>query len=123
MTLRTIVEEMARKRGLEYLIRSIGNPVGENCDDMDDLAQELYMYLLTRDEEKILEKYNSGPVNWKNYLIKMITNQMFSGSSGYYRKYKKYTWAKRYDDNYGNDGGGGEETKTPEEEVEATEGE
>lgn len=99
MTARDLVETMAKGQEIERLVNSIGQGK-EDPNDLRDLCQELYVYLLGR--EDIVEKYESGYRNWKNFLIRMILNQIYSSNSGYFCKYKRYTWMKPYSDEYFN---------------------
>lgn len=58
----------------------------------DDLAQEIYLIILTKDESKLKEMYDNNQLNF--YLARIISNQYFSKTSMFYKDYKKYNMNK-----------------------------
>lgn len=58
----------------------------------DDLAQEIYLIILTKDESKLKEMYHNNQLNF--YLARIISNQYFSKTSMFYKDYKKYNMNK-----------------------------
>lgn len=57
-------------------------------DDIDDLAQEIFLILLEYDRDKIIDMYNKGQL--KFFIVGVVQRQYHSKTSPYYKKYKKY---------------------------------
>jgi hypothetical protein len=79
-----IIEEIARNKLIEELIKNMGI----KANDKDDLLQEIYLVLLEYDENKIIKLYNNNQL--KFFIVRIIQNQYFSKNSPFYTKYKKY---------------------------------
>ena len=80
-----IIEEIARRKVVEQLIRNITH----RCDaTMNDLAQIVYEALLKTDEKRIIEIYEQGETSINCYCCAIIRNQYFSDSSRFYYDYK-----------------------------------
>ena len=84
MTKREIVERLADERVIENLAGTVCR--GEDINDLNDLIQDLYENLLGKDEEKIVRLYEDGEMEY--FVYRMITNQVYSKTSPYYKKYK-----------------------------------
>lgn len=57
-------------------------------DDIDDLAQEIFLILLEYNRDKIIDMYNKGQL--KFFIVGVVQRQYHSKTSPYYKKYKKY---------------------------------
>lgn len=57
-------------------------------DYLDDFRQDLYLILLTYDNEKLNDAYNNKHLN--ALITRMIRNQILSDRSYYYNDYKKF---------------------------------
>lgn len=57
-----------------------------------DLAQEIYLIILSKDKTKLQEMYDNNQLNF--YLARIISNQYFSKTSVFYKDYKKYNMNK-----------------------------
>lgn len=68
---------------VESLIRNIGG----YDDNFPDLAQNIYIDLLNKDDNKIVEMFTNGQIRF--YLVRMITNNIFSKNSPFWTTYKK----------------------------------
>lgn len=79
-----IIEEIARNKLIEELMKNMG--IKDN--DKDDLMQEIYLVLLVYDEDKIIELYNNNQL--KFFIVRIIQNQYFSKNSRYFMQYKRY---------------------------------
>lgn len=88
MTVKDIVNELAKNKTIETLIQRIQNHKLTN-EEMD-LCQDLYLTLLTKNKEKTIELYNKNQLNY--FLCGMIRNQLFSKTSQYFRDYRKFNY-------------------------------
>lgn len=81
MTNTEIVNEMARTREVERI-------VAKYCSDdtKEDLIQDIYINLLQ--SPKTVELYLKRQLNF--YIVGIITKSLFSSSSPYYSRYKKF---------------------------------
>ena len=90
-----VINHIARERWVEGII----NNVAGNIDDtLKDLSQEIYIDLLSKDDEKIVEMFNSNQL--KFFVTRMITNQVFSKNSPYYCTWKKNITKEENIDDY-----------------------
>ena len=81
-----IIEEIARRKVVEQLIRNITHRTDPT---MNDLAQIVYEALLKTDEKRITEIYEQGETSVNCYCCAIIRNQYFSDSSQFYYDFKK----------------------------------
>lgn len=82
----SVLGYIARNKVVEKLIKTSNHKDDRN---IEDFVQEIYLILCEKGEE--LEKFNEQPPNnLRNYLITIIRNQYYSGTSAYFRKYVKY---------------------------------
>lgn len=86
-TLNDIVDTLAREKTIENLIRKMKVSQGELNENLKDLAQDLYISLLTKDEKKIQGLYERGELNY--FITQMISNNIHSKNSPYYMTYKR----------------------------------
>lgn len=80
MTKTQIVNELAKGKVVEKLIAK------KTDEHIYDLAQDIYLDLLEKPEEKLIELYNNNELIY--FISAMIRNQVFSSTSNYYRQYK-----------------------------------
>lgn len=83
MSKNEIIERWANERLVENLIEGITKkPLDENTKD---LANDIYLSLLLKDDKLIegLEKTNT----YKFFIVRALTNQLFSVRSPYYTDY------------------------------------
>lgn len=85
MDKQTIINIIARERWVEQVIKNIA---GEIDDTLKDLAQDLYIDLLSKDEDKVVNLYNSGQL--KFFITRMVMNNIRSKNSPYYQVFKRY---------------------------------
>ena len=81
-----IIEDIARRKVVEKLIRNITH---RHDATMDDLAQIVYEALLNTEEERIIEIWEQGDTSVNCYCCAIIRNQYYSDSSRFYYDYRK----------------------------------
>lgn len=85
MDKQTVVKIIGEQRMVEEIISSIA---GNNDSDLQDLAQSLYLNLLEKDEETIVNLFNNKQL--KFFIVKMVTNNLRSKTSPFYIQYRKF---------------------------------
>ena len=87
MTITEIVKDLAEHKEIEKIINNIGKGSFEN---VDDLAQDLYVELLDtpHKQEKYIQMYEQGAIRY--LLVCMVRNNLFSKNSRYYYNYKRW---------------------------------
>lgn len=85
MTKIEIVNEIANNRMIEQIISNISKG---NFEDTDDLAQDLYLELLEKDDEKVVAIYNKKQMNF--FLTRIVMNNLYSQNSRYYYNYARW---------------------------------
>lgn len=80
-----IIGELARQQVVEDIILNI---VGEVGADEQDLAQDIYLDLLSKDEDKITSMTDK---ELRYFVSRMVMNNVCSKTSPFYYKYKKNT--------------------------------
>lgn len=80
----SIVNGLAADRFVEKLLEgsSISSPYAA------DLSQDIYLRLLEKDEELLSGLQERGEMAY--YVSRMISNNIFSSTSPYYRKYERF---------------------------------
>lgn len=76
-----IIEELAKNKTIELLIQRI------NGSSINDLAQDLYIDLLSKKEEYIKGLFEAGELNF--FIVGCIKNNLYSKTSPYFIKYKR----------------------------------
>jgi len=97
MTKTEIVNEIANKRMIEQIISNISKG---NFEDTEDLAQDLYLELLEKPEEKVVTLYNKKQMNF--FLTRIVMNNLYSQNSRYYYNYARWR-QKRSEFTYNDD--------------------
>ena len=88
MTKVEIVDELSRTNTVEKIIYKL-LPCSKNPFDCpEDLIQEIYLLLLQKDDDLIVNLYNKDEIGF--YLLKIARNQLLSKNSPYYTKYIKF---------------------------------
>lgn len=86
MTKHEIIGSLAKDKFIEKCFRKMKICQGETKFNLDDLAQDLYISLLEKDDELIKGLYDRQELAF--YITAMITNMVLSKSSPYYLNYK-----------------------------------
>ena len=86
MTKNEIIGIIAKEKMVEQICSNITKSA--DCDDtLKDLSQEIYLDLLSKDEEKIVNLYETNQIRF--FVVRMITNNLFSKNSPFYQTFKK----------------------------------
>ena len=88
MTKNEVVSIIAKEKVVEQICSNIAKSA--DCDDtLKDLSQEIYLDLLSKDEEKIVNLYETNQIRF--FVVRMVTNNLFSKNSPFYQTFKKNT--------------------------------
>ena len=87
MTKWEIVDELSRSNTVEKIIYKLLPASKNRFDCPDDLVQDIYVLLLEKDDDLIIDLYNKGELGF--YLLKVARNQLLSVNSKYYYTYIK----------------------------------
>lgn len=83
-----IVDELSRSNTVEKIIYKLLPASKNRFDCPDDLVQDIYVLLLEKDDDLIIDLYNKGELGF--YLLKIARNQLLSANSPYYQKYIRF---------------------------------
>lgn len=84
MTKNEVVNIIAKER----LVETIVSNIAKSSDDLlNDLSQEIYLDLLQKDEDKIINLYETNQMRY--FVVRMVTNNLFSKNSPYYQVFRK----------------------------------
>ena len=86
MTSNQIINELAKNKVIEKLVANI-SPEGDSSDNKD-LSQLIYLTLLEKPNALIEDLYSKGELIF--YVIRIITRNVYSTTSPYYRTIKKF---------------------------------
>ena len=82
-----IVDELSKNNTVEKIVYKL-LPCSKNPFDCpEDLIQDLYLILIQKDDDLIVNLYNKDEIGF--YLLKIARNQLLSKNSPYYTKYIK----------------------------------
>ena len=86
MTKNEIIGIIAKEKVVEQIVSNIAKSA--DCDDtLKDLSQEIYLDLLSKSEEKIVNLYETNQIRF--FVVRMVTNNLFSKNSPFYQTFKK----------------------------------
>lgn len=88
MTKYEIIDELSKNATVEKIVNKLVSSSKNRFDFPDDLIQDIYVLLLEKDEDLIVNLYNKGELGF--YLLKIARNQLLSKNSPYYTKYIKF---------------------------------
>ena len=88
MTKYEIIDELSKNATVEKIVNKLVSSSKNRFDFPDDLIQDIYVLLLEKDEDLIVNLYNRGELGF--YLLKVVRNQLLSTNSPYYTKYIKF---------------------------------
>lgn len=86
MTSNQIINELAKNKVVEKLVTNISPE--DNQPDNQDLSQLIYLTLLEKPNSLIEDLYSKGELIF--YVIRIITRNVYSTTSPYYRTIKKF---------------------------------
>ena len=87
MTKYEVVDIIAREHLVERIVNKLLSSSKNPFDCSEDLIQDIYLLLLQKDDNLIVNLYNKGEIGF--YLLKIARNQLLSKNSPYYTKYIK----------------------------------
>lgn len=88
MTKSDVLDIISKEHLVEKIIFKL-LPCSKNPFDCpEDLIQDVYLLLLEKDEDLIVNLYNKGELGF--YLLKIAKNQLLSANSPYFYKYIKF---------------------------------
>lgn len=86
MTSNQIINELAKNKVIEKLVANISPD--DNSPDTSDLSQLIYLTLLEKPNSLIEDLHSKGELIF--YVIRIITKNVYSTTSPYYRTIKKF---------------------------------
>ena len=88
MTKIEVVDIIAREHLVERIVNKLLSSSKNPFDCSEDLIQDLYLILLQKDDDLIVNLYNKDEIGF--YLLKIVRNQLLSKNSPYYQKYIRF---------------------------------
>lgn len=82
---REIISRFAMKKAVEQLISKVKNE--EQAENLQDLAQEIYLALLEKDDALIQGLYERNELDY--FVTRMIINNIHSKTSRYHYKFRR----------------------------------
>lgn len=91
MTRTEIVEELGRRKAVEEMVSRITRGTGYSGLDQNgkDLVQMVYEILLTYDEEKIVDLWDCGQLQF--FIARIIRTQAFSSKSPFWYAIRRFS--------------------------------
>ena len=87
MTKYDVVNIIEREHLVEKIVFKLLPSSKNPFDCPEDLIQDIYLLLLQKDDDLIVNLYNKDEIGF--YLLKIARNQLLSKNSPYYTKYIK----------------------------------
>lgn len=88
MTKCDVVEKLYKDGTVDRIIYKLLSSSKNPFDCPEDLIQDVYLLLLQKDDDLIVNLYNKDEIGF--YLLKIARNQLLSKNSPYYTKYIKF---------------------------------
>ena len=87
MTKYEVINIIARDHLVERIVNKLLSSSKNPFDCSEDLIQDIYLLLLQKNDNLIVNLYNKDEIGF--YLLKIARNQLLSKNSPYYTKYIK----------------------------------
>ena len=87
MTKYEVVDIIAKEHLVERIVNKLLSSSKNPFDCPEDLIQDIYLLLLQKDDDLIVNLYNKDEIGF--YLLRIAKNQLLSKNSPYYTKYIK----------------------------------
>lgn len=87
MTKYEVLDIIAREHLVDRIVTKLLSSSKNPFDCPEDLIQDIYLLLLQKDDDLIVNLYNKDEIGF--YLLKIARNQLLSVNSPYYTKYIK----------------------------------
>ena len=88
MTKYEIINIIAREHLVERIVNKLLSSSRNPFDCPEDLIQDVYLLLLQKDDDLIVNLYNKDEIGY--YILKVVRNQLLSVNSPYYQKYIRF---------------------------------
>ena len=88
MTKCDVVEKLYKDGTVDRIIYKLLSSSKNPFDCPEDLIQDIYLLLLQKDDDLIVNLYNKDEIGF--YLLKIARNQLLSKNSPYYTKYIRF---------------------------------
>ena len=88
MTKYEVIDIIAREHLVERIVNKLLSSSKNPFDCSEDLIQDIYLLLLQKDDDLIVNLYNKDEIGF--YLLKVVRNQLLSVNSKYYYTYIKF---------------------------------
>ena len=88
MTKCDVVEKLYKDGTVDRIIYKLLSSSKNPFDCPEDLIQDIYLLLLQKNDDLIVNLYNKGEIGY--YLLKIARNQLLSKNSPYYQKYIRF---------------------------------
>lgn len=88
MTKYEVIDIIAREHLVERIVNKLLSSSKNPFDCPEDLIQDIYLLLLQKDDDLIVDLYERGELAY--YLLRIVRNQLLSKNSPYYTKYIKF---------------------------------
>lgn len=88
MTKYDVLDIIAREHLVDRIVNKLLSSSKNPFDCSEDLIQDIYLLLLQKDDDLIVNLYNKDEIGF--YLLKIARNQLLSKNSPYYTKYIKF---------------------------------
>ena len=88
MTKYEVINIIAREHLVEKIVNKLLSSSKNPFDCPEDLIQDIYLLLLQKDDDLIVNLYNKDEIGF--YLLKIARNQLLSKNSPYYQKYIRF---------------------------------
>ena len=83
-----VVEQLARARRVEHIVANVCRPCADPSS-LADLAQMVYLILLTYDAEKVVDLWERGQMDF--FIVRVVINQYRSKNSPYYHTLREFS--------------------------------
>lgn len=88
MTKYEVINIIAKEHLVERIVNKLLSSSKNPFDCPEDLIQDIYLLLLQKDNDLIVNLYNKDEIGF--YLLKITRNQLLSKNSPYYQKYIRF---------------------------------
>lgn len=88
MTKYEVINIIAREHLVERIVNKLLSSSKNPFDCPEDLIQDIYLLLLQKDDDLIVNLYNKDELGY--YILKVVRNQLLSVNSKYYYTYIKF---------------------------------
>ena len=88
MTKSDVLDIIAREHLVDRIVNKLLSSSKNPFDCPEDLIQDIYLLLLQKDDDLIVNLYNKGELGY--YILKVARNQLLSVNSKYYYTYIKF---------------------------------